>query len=129
MRGQGRGGGTLPPLLQECYENTVIIITGDHPRMDTCLTESVDYQDRTIYNCFLNARKTPEGGTTNRTSVMIDLYPTMLSAMGYTIEGDRLGLGTDLFSAAETLAEQMGYDELDEEVSKYSEYFVTHFAR
>ena len=114
---------------QPFYENTVIIITGDHPRMDTFLTEGVDYQDRTIYNCFLNARKTPEGETTNRTSVMMDLYPTMLSAMGYTIEGDRLGLGTDLFSAAETLAEQMGYDELDEEVSKYSEYFVTHFAR
>ena len=29
----------------------------------------------------------------------------------------------------ETLAEQMGYEELNEEVSKYSEYFVTHFAR
>ena len=114
---------------QPFYENTVIIITGDHPRMDTCLTEGVDYQDRTIYNCFLNARKTPAGGTTNRISVMMDLYPTMLSAMGYTIEGDRLGLGTDLFSAAETLAEQMGYEELNEEVSKYSEYFVTHFAR
>ena len=114
---------------QPFYEDTVIIITGDHPRMDTCLTEGVDYQDRTIYNCFLNARKTPEGGTVNRVSVMMDLYPTMLSAMGYTIEGDRLGLGTDLFSAAETLAEQMGYDELNEEVSKYSEYFVTHFAR
>ena len=114
---------------QPFYEDTVIIITGDHPRMDTFLTEGVDYQDRTIYNCFLNARKTPEGGTVNRTSVMMDLYPTMLSAMGYTIEGDRLGLGTDLFSAAETLAEQMGCDELNEEVSKYSEYFVNHFAR
>ena len=114
---------------QPFYENTVIIITGDHPRMDTYLTEGVDYKDRTIYNCFLNARKTPAGGTTNRTSVMMDLYPTMLSAMGYTIEGDRLGLGTDLFSAAETLAEEMGYEELNEEVSKYSEYFVTHFAR
>ena len=31
--------------------------------------------------------------------------------------------------STETLAEQMGYDELNEEVSKYSEYFVTHFAR
>ena len=114
---------------QPFYGNTVIVITGDHPRMDTFLTEGVDYQDRTIYNCFLNARKAPEGGTENRTAVMMDLYPTMLGAMGYTIEGNRLGLGTDLFSGEKTLAEEMGYEELNEEVSKYSEYFVTHFAR
>ena len=114
---------------QPFYGNTVIVITGDHPRMDTFLTEGVDYQDRTIYNCFLNTRKAPEGGTENRTAVMMDLYPTMLGAMGYTIEGNRLGLGTDLFSGEKTLAEEMGYEELNEEVSKYSEYFVTHFAR
>ena len=114
---------------QPFWDSTVIVITGDHPRMDTLLTEGVDYQDRTIYNCFLNARKAPEGGTENRTAVMMDLYPTMLGAMGYTIEGNRLGLGTDLFSGEKTLAEEMGYEELNEEVSKYSEYFVTHFAR
>ena len=114
---------------QPFWDSTVIVITGDHPRMDTFLTEGVDYQDRTIYNCFLNARKAPEGGTENRTAVMMDLYPTMLGAMGYTIEGNRLGLGTDLFSGEKTLAEEMGYEELNEEVSKYSEYFVTHFAR
>ena len=53
----------------------------------------------------------------------------MLGAMGGTNEGNRLGLGTDLFSGEKTLAEEMGYEELNEEVSKYSEYFVTHFAR
>ena len=60
---------------------------------------------------------------------MMDLFPTMLSAMGYTIEGDRLGLGTDLFSGRPTLAEEMGYEELNEEVQKYSQYFIDHFAR
>jgi len=59
----------------------------------------------------------------------MDLFPTMLSAMGYEIEGDRLGLGTDLFSARETLAEEMGYERLNEEVQKYSQYFIDHFAR
>ena len=114
---------------QPFWENTVLIITGDHPRMDTCLTGGMEFQERRIYNSFLNARKTPVGKTTFRTAVMMDLYPTMLSAMGYEIEGDRLGLGTDLFSARETLAEEMGYERLNEEVQKYSQYFIDHFAR
>ena len=114
---------------QPFWENTVLIITGDHPRMDTSLTGGMEFQERRIYNSFLNARKTPEGKTTFRTAVMMDLYPTMLSAMGYEIEGNRLGLGTDLFSGKETLAEEMGYENLNEEVQKYSQYFIDHFAR
>ena len=114
---------------QDFWQNTIMVITGDHPRMDTCLTEGVDYRDRTIYNCFLNSRTAPRGGTVNREATMMDLYPTMLSAMGYGIEGDRLGLGTDLFSGRETLAEEMGYEALNEEVQKYSQYFIDHFAK
>ena len=114
---------------QPFWENTVLIITGDHPRMDTCLTGGMEFRERRVYNSFLNARKTPEGKTTFRTAVMMDLYPTMLSALGYEIEGDRLGLGTDLFSGTATLAEEMGYETLNEEVQKYSQYFIDHFAR
>ena len=114
---------------QPFWENTVLIITGDHPRMDTSLVGELIFQERRIYNCFLNARKTPAGQTTFRTAVMMDLFPTMLSAMGYEIGGDRLGLGTDLFSATPTLAEEMGYEQLNDEVQKYSQYFIDHFAR
>ena len=114
---------------QPFWDNTVLIISGDHPRMDTCLVGELTFRERRIYNSFLNARKTPEGKTTFRTAVMMDLFPTMLSAMGYEIGGDRLGLGTDLFSATPTLAEEMGYEQLNDEVQKYSQYFVDHFAR
>ena len=114
---------------QPFWENTVLIITGDHPRMDTCLTDGMEFQERRIYNSFLNAQKVPEGKTTFRTAVMMDLFPTMLSAMGYKIEGNRLGLGTDLFSGRATLAEEMGYERLNEEVQKYSQYFIDHFSR
>ena len=114
---------------QPFWDNTVLVITGDHPRMDTCLTEGVSFQDRTIYNCFMNARKEPESGTQFRESTMMDMYPTVLSAMGWEIEGDRLGLGTDLFSGTETLAERIGYETLNDETQKYSSYFMNHFAR
>ena len=115
---------------QPFWENTVMIICGDHPRMDTCLTEDVPFRERTVYNCFLNARKEPaEGATVFRDAAMMDLYPTTLSAMGWEIPGNRLGLGTDLFSGEETLTERMGYEELNEEMMKYSQYFVDHFAK
>ena len=114
---------------QPWWEDTVLVITGDHPRMDTCLVGGLEYRQRNIYNAFLNARKTPAGATQFREAVTMDLFPTVLSAMGYGIEGDRLGLGTDLFSGRKTLAEEMGYEALNTEVQKYSKYFIDHFAR
>ena len=94
---------------QDFYEDTVIVITGDHPRMDTTLVDDTDYYDRTVYNCFLNAVPTPEGAITERVVTSFDLFPTTLAAMGFSIEGERLGLGVNLFSGEKTLAEQVGY--------------------
>ena len=48
-------------------------------------------------------------------------------AMGCTIGGDRLGLGTNLFSARNTLMEEMGYSRLCAELSKKSQYYSDHF--
>ena len=58
----------------------------------------------------------------------IDIFPTVLSSMGFSIAGNRLGLGTDLFSATETLSEEMGIEELNNEFSKYSEYYIDNFS-
>ena len=35
-----------------------------------------------------------------------DTYPTVVSALGGNIKGDRLGLGVNLFSSEKTLAEE-----------------------
>jgi phosphoglycerol transferase len=112
---------------QPFYEDTVIVITGDHPRMDTYLVDGLSYYDRTVYNCFINSAVTT-GRMTNREFTHMDIFPTVLAAMGYEIEGDRLGLGTNLFSDQETLAEEMGFDTLNTEVSKSSDYYVATFA-
>ena len=114
---------------QPFWDSTVMVISGDHPRMDTCLTEDVPFLDRTIYNCILNSRKEPAGGTTYREATIMDLFPTTLSAMGWEIEGDRLGLGTDLLSVSRTLAERKGIETVNDELMKYSRYFVNHFAK
>lgn len=48
-------------------------------------------------------------------------FPTTLAAMGAQIEGDRLGLGTNLFSSTPTLAEMFGIDQVDQELQRKSE--------
>lgn len=113
---------------QPFYKDSVLVITGDHPRMDTSLVGGVDFYDRTVYNCFLNTDTEVLGSVTNRVWTSLDLFPTTLAALGFSIEGDRLGLGTNLFSDKQTLAEELGYEVLEGEVSKYSEYYIKHFS-
>lgn len=113
---------------QDFYEDTVIVIAGDHPRMDSTLVKGVDLYDRTMYNCILNADVDLQSKTQNRVFTTFDMFPTTLAAMGFEIKGDRLGLGTNLFSPLPTLAEEKGYDWLDAEISKYSTYYAKHFS-
>ena len=114
---------------QEFYENTTIVISGDHPRMDTHLVDGVNYDDRTIYNCFINSVYDKDNiDISNREFTAIDMLPTTLAAMGYTIEGERLGLGVNLFSDKFTLAEELGFDVLSAELEKSSSYYVDTFA-
>ncbi|MBD5118572.1 MAG: LTA synthase family protein [Clostridiales bacterium] len=115
---------------QDFYEDTVIVVLGDHPRMDTNLVEGLEYYNRTVYNCFLNlACPLPDvSRRQNREFSTLDYYPTILAAMGFDIEGDRLGLGVNLFSDQDTLSERMGFKSLDYEIAKYSPYYVEHFA-
>ena len=113
---------------QPFFDDTVIVITGDHPRMDTSLVEGVEYYDRTVYNCFINAPANENTVTKNREFTPLDIFPSVLSAMGFNIEGDRLGLGTDLFSGTPTLAEENGFEWLNSELSKRSNYYLANFA-
>ena len=113
---------------QPFYENTTVIITGDHLSMDNgYFQRNVDegYQ-RMVYNCILNSAA-ESGHTQNREYCAVDLFPTTLAAMGCAIEGDRLGLGTNLFSNLPTLAERWGYEKFNSELSKASDYYIENF--
>lgn len=110
---------------QDFYENTTVIICGDHPSMDNqYFVRNIDKDyERHVYNCFINSAVTTDR-TKNRAITPMDLLPTTLAALGCTIEGDRLGLGTNLFSQQDTLAERMGMDVLNGEISKKSEFYI-----
>ena len=113
---------------QPWWENTTVVITGDHLSMDNgYFQRNVDEDyNRMVYNCILNAPLTAEN-TKNRRYAAVDLFPTTLAALGCTIEGDRLGLGTNLFSNTPTLAEKWGFDRFNSELSKASDYYINNF--
>ena len=113
---------------QPFYENTSIIIVGDHESMDNGYFQRMvaeDYQ-RLLYNCFINAPVEAKKAT-NRHFAAVDLFPTTLAAIGCTIEGERLGLGTNLFSGVKTLTELHGFERFNEELAKASTYYENHF--
>ena len=112
---------------QEWYEDTVIVVTGDHISMNNTFFD--DVEKRTIYNCIINSETELLGKTKNRQACILDMFPTTLAAMGATIEGERLGLGTNLFSGKETLLEKMGADEFNRQISRYSKYYDKAFIR
>ena len=115
-------------MQQDWYEHTTIVITGDHCSMDKgYFSRNIDedYQ-RHVYNCFINAAAQPFR-MKNRQFCAMDMFPTTLAAMGCTIEGDRLGLGTNLFSTVPTLMEKLGYTQLCAELSKQSVYYTQNF--
>ena len=108
---------------QPFYENTTIILVGDH--LGNKKTTKVDIDDdyvRTTYNCFINPAKTA-GSTQNRLFSSLDMFPSTLSAIGVDIKGDRLGLGTDLFSKTPTLCEKLGEQEYKDQLEKTSDYY------
>ena len=113
---------------QPWWADTVMVIIGDHPRMDTNLVGDKEAIDRPVYNCFLNASGKPKAAS-GRLFSTLDMFPTILSAMGYRIEGNRLGLGVDLFSGRRTLLERKGIAWLNEEIAKDSVYYNEHFAQ
>lgn len=111
---------------QEWYKDTLIVLVGDHLSMNMDFFTGIDSDDRKIYNCFINtSRLIADGENRNRKFSTMDMFPTIIAAMGATIEGERLGLGTNLFSGKATLAEQL--PDFKSELTKYSGYYTQNF--
>ena len=105
---------------QDFYENTTIVICGDHPTMDIdfCKDVSEDYLRKT-YVAIVNGKTSEEKSRlrTFREYSTMDLFPTTLASMDVRIEGERLGLGVNLYSDIPTIIEQYGLSECDLQLS------------
>lgn len=108
---------------QDFYENTTIVIVGDHlaMRSDVFATNDSNYT-RTIFNLFINS-EIKVAQNKNRNFTAFDMLPTTLASIGCSIDGERLALGTNLFSNEKTLAEEIGYENFNNALRKNSNYY------
>ena len=109
---------------QEFYDSTTIVIAGDHLTMQSNFFELEEGQeyDKKVVSVIINSAVETQN-TKNRLYSTIDLYPTTLASLGATIEGNRLALGTNLFSDEKTLIEKYGLTYVNDELSKNSRFY------
>lgn len=112
---------------QPFYENTTIVLIGDHLSMDVNFFTGFDENYlRTTYNLILNPAPSvgeiPEERLHNRWWYNADMFPTILASIGVKIEGEKLALGTNLFSDVPTLFEENGGEKGWKNISKKFEY-------
>ncbi|MBM7835396.1 LTA synthase family protein [Clostridium sardiniense] len=112
---------------QPFYKDTTIVVTGDHLSMDKEFFKDFDKSyHRTVFNLILNSPVATDR-VNNRKFSPVDMYPTILASMGIEIEGDRLGLGTNLFSDKDTLIERDGLKTVDKGFGDKSNFFNNTF--
>lgn len=100
---------------QSFYSDTTIVIVGDHPTRLHGYTPIADDYHQHVYNCFINSPVAPLKEK-NRDFTLYDMFPTILASLGCEIQGDRLGLGTNLFSDKNTLYEELGEEAFWEKI-------------
>jgi len=92
-------------------ENTLVVIASDHLTMRVSAWEQLIAGERD--NTFMLLGEGIEAGArTQREAATIDLFPTILEAMGFTIDRHRAGLGVSLLAEQPTLVEQHGLADL-----------------
>jgi hypothetical protein len=105
---------------QDFYENTTIVLVGDHLTMDKDYCEDIsEGYERKAYVAYINS-PFEDSIDIAREYTTMEHFPTTLAALGVEIEGNRLGLGTNLFSSEQTLTERFGIQQVNRELKKNS---------
>ena len=110
---------------QDFYENTTIVIVGDHCSMSVDFAEVIGDFHRKGYYTIIN----PSSNcipTRNRVVSTFDFYPTTVSALGIKHPGNGLGLGRNLFSDEKTLCEKYGTSTFFSIIQEHSIYYDNH---
>ena len=111
------------------YDNTTVVLVGDHPTMDSDYISKLDgYSDnytRLSYLTILNSAL-PYTLDKTRAFTQMDMYPTTLAALGFTVEGDKLGIGVNLFKDCPTVLEELGYERFQEQLEMHSKFYDNH---
>lgn len=97
---------------QPWYANTVISVMGDHTMPSLSLKAGIPVSDSLYWTNFIvnSAVTTP---VRERQYSSLDMFPTLLEAMGFKLENRSAGLGRSLYSDSLTMLELYGRQTLD----------------
>lgn len=119
---------------QPFYENTTIVLIGDHLSMDTNFFKDYNFSNtykRTQFNLIINPAEGVASKDTNITNNRLwsnwDYFPTVIASIGGKIHGERLGIGTNLFSGKRTVYEEYGVSFVNNELQKGSTFYNSEF--
>lgn len=112
---------------QDFYKDTTIVIIGDHLSMQDPFFEGHNQDLRKRYFLIINSL-VDTNNYKNRLYTSLDTYPTVIASIGGEIEGNKLGLGVNLFSLKKTLAERDGFDfdYINKEIVKKSSFYNSY---
>ena len=92
---------------QPFFENTTIVITGDHLFPGSHLVSRVR-PNRSWINIFINSR-VKAIKEKDRFFTSFDIAPSLLESLGYKLHQHQMGFGISLFSEKKTLLEQYSF--------------------
>ena len=108
---------------QDFYEDTTVILAGDHLSMNNTVFDDIDSNYmRSVYNVYLNSAIDTDCNK-DRVFSTFDYFPTTLASLGAEIDGNKLGLGTNLFSCKKTLGEIYGNSYINENLNQTSVFY------
>jgi phosphoglycerol transferase len=96
---------------ENLLENTLVVVLSDHLTMRVSVWDQLTELDRDNTMIMLGDRVTPQ--RIRREATMLDVFPTILDAMGLPLHEGRAGLGTSLLGRRATLAENHGLNTLN----------------
>ncbi len=105
-------------------KKTVIVILGDHNRMDTKLgrISLPPPHQRRVFNCILNSQT--KGTIAGRTAAEFDFAPTILEALSFRWKSYSLGIGRSLYQKHPTILEKYGLQVWNSESQRHSKLYT-----
>lgn len=93
-------------------DNTIVVLLSDHLTMRVSVWDQLTALDRDNTLIMLGDNLSPQ--RIRRDATMLDVFPTLLDALGFDLEDNRAGLGASLLSDKPTLVEVHGINVLNE---------------
>jgi phosphoglycerol transferase len=92
---------------EHLLENTVVVIQSDHLAMRNEVYGQLQASERRNMFIVLGGERLPDS---TKPASAVDIFPTMLTALGFEITNGRAGLGRALQNDGETLVQRLGIE-------------------